>query len=95
MKLSQLEAKKNALIEEQAQLIESRKKEISTLVEKIPGALSLDNIILAGIISDGLTRLQKNPNLENEFRDIAYNLPSFRKPKSKKTESINNNSPEN
>jgi hypothetical protein len=78
-----IEAKKLALEVEERQLIETRKMEVSTLLEKIPGALSQDNIILAGIIVDGLARLEQNPKLIDAFKEKAYNLPSFRKPKLK------------
>jgi hypothetical protein len=94
-KLSIIEAKKKALEDEEALLIETRKKEVSVLLEKIPGALSQDNLILAGIIADGIARLEKNPSLEKEFKEIAYNLPSFRKPKSKSADESNFNSQEN
>lgn len=83
--LELIEAKKKALELEEKQLIEVRKSEISTLIEKIPGALSQDNIILAGIIADGLAKLEQNPSLEDTYKDAAYNLPSFRKPKLKTT----------
>ena len=82
-KLSIIEDKKKALEIEKALLIETRKKEVLTLIgkiiEKIPGALSLDNLVLAGIILDGLASVEKDPSRESEFKDIAYKFPSFKK----------------
>ena len=82
-KLASLEARKLALADEEKQIIQARKLEVATLIEKIPGALTQDNMILAGIIADGLGKLKNNPSLAKEFESAALGLPSFRKPKTK------------
>ena len=82
-KLAALEARKLALADEEKQIIQARKLEVASLIEKIPGALTQDNLIIAGILVEGLSKLKTNPALAKEFEASALGLPSFRKQKSK------------
>ncbi len=82
-KLASIEARKLALVDEEKQVIQARKLEIANLIEKIPGALTQDNLVLAGIIADGLNKIKQKPELTKDFESVAFNLPSFRKSKVK------------
>lgn len=85
-KLADLQSKIKQLEAEEAKIIEARRLEVATLIEKIPGLLELENIVIAGIIFDGVSSLKSNPAKAEHYKEQAYNLPSFRKPKRKQVD---------